>query len=320
MTSEELKKSLQDLYDDRENVGVTVYAILKDGETETPVKLDIESEAQNDLKDLFFLSLRDTISNKNDLSILNLSSSDERLDAIYVYDLEIPEELSSMETVVSRDDLLLMNLNNQSLTSIKALLIEMGNNTRQMVLYKSMAPINIFGRKNFFLKKTPSRLEKLDDEFLRISSGFQLLRIDGALLVIDLEAIEKSFGFHDVIKKEASAGIDAIEACDLLENPEVLRDLVDDVKYARKFTKVAKLSPVLNAQIPKNEILDFCKTFPSLLGRIRFNDAGDKILLDTKISKDLFIGVLMDNFLTSELTKLHYASVAKDGVDRKEDQ
>ena len=29
---------------------------------------------------------------------------------------------------------------------------------------------------------------------------------------------------------------------------------------------------------------------------------------------DLFIKVLMDDFLTSELTKLHYASIAKDAV------
>lgn len=315
MTPEELKTALQSLYNDSDNVGVTVYAILNDGETETPVKLDIESNAQSGLKTLFLQSLKDSISNKTDLSILNISSSDERLDAIYVYDLDIPEELSMLELVVSRDDLTVMNLNDQSLTSIKALLVEIGNNERQIVLYKSMAPVNIFGRKNFFLKKSESRLEKLDDEFLRISSGFQLLRIDGTLLVVDLKTLEKSFGFHDVIIREATVGVETIEAFELLENPEALRELVNDVKYARKLTKVAKSSPVLEANIPNSEILDFCRNFPALTGRIRFNESGDKILLDTKVSKDLFIGLLMDNYLTSELTKKHYASVAKDGVD-----
>ncbi|MCY3628153.1 MAG: DUF4868 domain-containing protein [Gammaproteobacteria bacterium] len=49
-----------------------------------------------------------------------------------------------------------------------------------------------------------------------------------------------------------------------------------------------------------------------MAGRIRFNDREDKIVLDTKKSKDLFIKLLMDDFLTSELTSYHYESVVKD--------
>jgi hypothetical protein len=42
--------------------------------------------------------------------------------------------------------------------------------------------------------------------------------------------------------------------------------------------------------------------------------------LDTKVSKDLFINLLMDNFLTSELTKFHYASIAKDSVENETEE
>ena len=101
----------------------------------------------------------------------------------------------------------------------------------------------------------------------------------------------------------------------MIANPEVLHELLDDVKYARRFTKVAKASPVLKAGVPNANIISFCKTFPRLAGKIRFNDDEDKIFLDTKVSKDLFIKLLMDDFLTSELTNFHYASLAKDSVD-----
>jgi len=144
-------------------------------------------------------------------------------------------------------------------------------------------------------------LEKIDDEFLRVSSGFQLLWINGELLVIDLNAIEKSFGFHEIITREAALGITSIESMELIKNPEVLRELLDDVKYARRFTKVAKASPVMKAGVANSSIINFCKNFPKLAGKIRFNEAGDKIVLDTKVSKDLFIKLLMDDFLTSEL-------------------
>jgi len=317
MNAEELKAALQFFYDNYDEIGVTVYAILKDQDDPGPKKIDIEAEATAGLKELFIQSLQDCISDKDELSVLNLSTSDERLDAIYLYDIDLPEELLAMEAVLAADDLPLLDLGESELSNIKALLIEIGNNIGQMVLYKMMAPINIFGRKSFFLKKMQHRMEKIEDEFLRISSGFQLLRINGELLVIDLGAIEKSFSFHEIIKREAALGVAKVETMQLVQNPEVLHELLDDVKYARRLTKVAKSSPVMKAGVPNASIINFCKTFPKLVGKIRFNDAEDKIFLDTKVSKDLFIKLLMDDYLTSELTRLHYESVAKDSADEE---
>lgn len=320
MTAEELKKALQAYCLDRANIGVCVYALIKDAVNPGPFKLDIEADAEAGLKALFLKSLHDEISNKENLSVLDLSSADERIDAIYVYDLDIPEDLASLEAVISQDNLPILDLNGKSLSSIKALLIEIGNDIGQLVLYKTMAPVNIFGRSSFFLRKHQSRLERLDDEFLRVSNDFQMLRINENLLVLSLEALEHHFGFHEVIKKEATLGIDAIDSAALVANPDVLRELVNDVKYARRFTKVAKASPVLKAGVSGESIVQFCKTFPNLVGRIKFNEENNKVLLDTKVSKDLFIKVLMDDFLTSELTMFHYASIAKDVVESVEKQ
>lgn len=314
MKIEELKAVLQAIIDGRNEVGLSVYAVLKDQSDALPCKLDIEASSVDGLIDLFFGSLMELI-DSTDLSILNLSTSDERLNAIYRYDLEVPAELELMEGVLGSDNLPLLDLETKNLSTIKALLIEIGNNDSQLVLYKTMAPVNIFGRSNFFLKKSRHRLEQIDDEFLRVSSNFQMMRVKDELLVIDLESLERTFGFSDVIKREAALGVDSIEKLELIHNPETLHELLGDVKYARRLTKVAKASPVLKAGIDNAKIIEFCKIFPVLAGRIRFNDAGDKIVLDTKVSKDLFIKLLMDNFLTSELTSFHYESVAKDSVE-----
>ena len=313
MNEEDLKLALQPFYDNVNELGVSIYAILKDPNNPEPKKVDIEADALDGIKALFIQSLRDSITDREDLSVLDLSTSDERVDAVYVYDIELPQELTTMESVITADDLPLLDLNVSDLSNIKALLIEIGNNVGQIVLYKTMASVNVFGRASFFLKKSQHRLEKIDNEFLRLSAGFQLLRINDNLIVMDLSAIEKSFGFHDVIKREAALGINSIEAIQLIENPAVLHELLDDVKYARRFTKIARSSPVLRAGVPNTSIINFCKNFPNLAGRIRFNEAEDKIVLDTKVSKDLFIKLLMDDFLTSELTNFHYASVAKIG-------
>tara|TARA_R110001592_G_scaffold336934_1_gene622692 strand:- start:981 stop:1955 length:975 start_codon:yes stop_codon:yes gene_type:complete len=315
VNAEQLKQSLEAFYEHYDDLGVTIYAILKGAESDEPRKIDIESDSLGGLKELFIESLRDNISRREELSALDLSSSDERIDAIYRYDIEVPEELSALETVTASDDLPVLNLNDEALSGIKALIIEIGNNIGQVVLYKTMAPVNIFGRSSFFLLKSDHRLKKIEDEFLRVSSGFQLARIMGELFVFDLSAIEKAFGFDSIIKSEATAGINAIEEIGLVENTEVLHELLNDIKYARRFVKVAKASPVLQAKIDNSQIISFCKTFPKLANRIRLNEDETKIVLDTKVSKDLFIKLLMDDYLTSELTNFHYESLAKDNAD-----
>ncbi len=314
MNAQELKDAVQVFYDHVDEIGISVYAILKDSDS-TPVKIDIENVALEGLKNLFLESIRENITNKDELTVLNLSTSDERTDAIYIYDVEIPDEMGVIDTVLSTDTLPMLDISETGLKNIKALLIEIGNHIGQIVLYKTLAPINIYGRKGFFLKKSATRLEQINDEFLRISPNFQLMRIKDKLLVMDLAAIEKSFGFQEVIKREALCGIEAIVTMSLVENMDVLHELLEDIKYARRFVKIANASPVLKASVPNHRIIDFCRTFPHLAGKIRFNDSEDKILLDTKVSKDLFIKVLMDDFLTSELTSFHYASVAKDSMD-----
>lgn len=317
MNKEELDDALQPFCAE-DQVGVSVYAVLK-GEDPTPKRLDIEAEALTGLQEMFLNNIRNEIINRDDLTVMNLSDSDERRNVIYQYDLDIPDELNALRNVTETDDIELLGIANATLGNIKALIIEIGNNDGQLVLYKTMAPINIFGRGSFFMIKHETRLEQIDEEFLRVSPGFQLFSVNNTLFVVDLKTIEKNFGFHDVVRREAEAGVDSIEAMDVLENPEALRELIDDVKFARRLTKVSRSSPVIQQEIGNESIIQFCRDFPKLAGKIRFNEDEDKIVLDTQVSKDLFLKLLMDNYLTSELTELHYESLAKDSAEAATD-
>ncbi len=318
MNKEELNTNLNHFIENSSDTGITVYVVIKN--QEKPKKLDIKQQDLPALKKIFLKQLKDEIVADDELSILKLSSSDERKKALYEYDLEIPPELTSLNDVNTNDGHELFNFQNDKINDITALLIEIGNHENQLVLYKTMAQINIYGRTSFFLKKSNQRFEQINEDFFRISSNFQLLQISNSLIVVDLSTIEKFFGFHTVIKKEAEAGIKAVEKIELLKNPDTLKELVDDISFARKLTKISKASPVLEAKVPNSKIIEFCKTFPKLKGKIKFNSDESKIQLDTKISKNLFVKILMDDFLTSELTNYHYNSLAKDSVNENETQ
>ena len=312
MTKEELLTGLEYFYNGAP-IGITVYAILKD--QEIPKKLDIEDVALPNLQEIFLQSINESIITKQGLDVLKLSDSDERRNVIYEYDLEVPEELNALEKVIETEDIPPFNFNHDSFADVNALLIEIGDNENQIVLYKKMATVNVFGRSSYFLKKARERFEQIEDEFIRISPGFQLMRYNDTLFVIDLGTIEKFFGFHDVIIREAESSLEVIEQLNILENPEALSELVTDISFARKLTKVANSSPVLQNNIPNYEIISFATTYPSLKNKMRLSNDGSKFNLDTRVSKDMFIKLLNDDFLTSQLTKLYYESLAKDGVE-----
>lgn len=310
---EMLDHKFQYFIDNQAKLGIVVYALTKN--SDTPKKMNIDPDAQRGLISLFMDNIRDNVVANEELSILQLSASDERVKVIYQYDLEIPDELKVLDEVRQTDEHEIYNIAIEGVNNIKVLLIEIGDAREQMVLYKTMAPVNIFSRKNFFLKKSRTKFEKIDDDFFRISDNFQLLRFSDGLFVFDLDTIEKSFGFHEVIIREAASGMAAIEARNIVSNIEALAELVQDVKYARKLTKVARASPVIQRGIETSKIIIFCQNYPLLKGKIRFTEDGTQILLDTKVSKDLFIKLLMDDFLISELTESYYNSIAKDTVE-----
>ncbi|WP_265413241.1 Kiwa anti-phage protein KwaB-like domain-containing protein [Enterobacter hormaechei] len=83
------------------------------------------------------------------------------------------------------------------------------------------------------------------------------MKVENDLYVVDLKLIEKMFGFHEVIKKEATLGMTAIEGMNIITDIEVIKELIDDIKYARKLTRIAKSSPVILAKIENEKIIEF---------------------------------------------------------------
>ena len=62
------------------------------------------------------------------------------------------------------------------------------------------------------------------------------------------------------------------------------------------------------------EAVEFIKKHPVTKSKLKLN-GDDKLILDTKISVEIFLKLLDDDYLQSELTKLLYDSRSKDGLN-----
>lgn len=313
MNKQELDQNLAFLFQPNANIQVIVYAILRD--EEDPRKLDIDREDLPPIRTLFLEYIQNQILLKDDYEVLMLSTADERGKCFYEYDLDVPEELAQLGAVIGNDTIPNFNFHNVSIELIDTLIIVLGNGEHQVSLFKKLSPVEVIGRgTSYILKKAAERFERFEDNLLRISPSFQAMSVNETIIILKLSTIERSFGIVDVIQREALVGIDAIRGIEILSNIETLEELVDDIGFARKLTKIARNSPVILRNIPNDQIIHFATTHPALRGKIRFNDDNTQITLDTRISKNLFVKLLNDDYLTSELTSLFYDSLAKDGI------
>ena len=105
MNIQDLREELQYFYYNQNSIGISIYALLNTTINNNLFKINIEDEASGSLKNMFLNSIENLIMKQDELFLLNLSTCDERTNAIYLYDIdEIPEDLLHIDTILNSDD------------------------------------------------------------------------------------------------------------------------------------------------------------------------------------------------------------------------
>lgn len=319
MTADEVKARVNEILS--KQYSAQIYLVLK---TENGFDLriaDIEDSIEPEMRLMFCERIRSRISQNDELSVCNLSNADDRANGLFYYDYdEYPDELSLFKIFnITRavKETIKFNFNNDNISSLYGYIVYLGSMTDGLLLFKKHYPICLIKRDAFLLGvyKSKKRFERLSDvDILRLNGDFHLIRFDDRVYVTDVSVLEKNFGFSALIFREASSAVENIGELKLLEDIQVLRDSAEEIAFARKLAKIKKGSPIFSNNIPKEVIVEFAKTNPGLKGAFKYSEDGQTIRLDTKKSKELFIKLLNDVFLRSDLTKEYYETRAKDKI------
>lgn len=301
-----------------EDCSAEFYFLLDNNGTIAIKRADIDQIASDELAKNFIDLISSTILLNDELLLLNISGADDRSNAIYRYDLpQVPGQIQHLATVLQRDDFEIFSFVNDDLAHLEGILVILGHGQQQLALYKHQYPVSLLKRDgafNLVRIRNQNRLVKLEDDVLRINSKFEFLRINDEYFIVDIKTLERFFGFHDAIRNIAAEGIANIDAAQLVVDIHALTARLDDISFSRKLVRAARASPVLGV-IPNAQVIAFVGSHPALRGKFRLSDDGTKLKLDTKVAQDLFLKILNDDFLQSELTKRYYASLAKDNLD-----
>ena len=312
-----------------------LYLILKVDDELVLRVADIEDESTApEIQHMFEEFLEATIVADEDMIVRNLSVADESPNAVYEYDYDsYPEELNlfkqfNIEEAVNIDH---FNFNTDDLNHLFGYIVYIGSMESGIVLFKKHYPISLIKRESFLLGaiKSRERFEKLPGEdIIRLNNDAQLLRVGDTIFVHNLKMLERNMGFSALVLRAANETVDAIKELDILDDVEVLKDTLDDTSFARKLSKVkkvspifklgiskeAKASPIFKLGISKEAIVEFTKNTPELAGKFKYSEDGTQIRLDTKKSKIAFLKLMNDAFLHSELTQQWYDASAKDNI------
>lgn len=317
----EVKEKVKKLLEQKN--GIEIYFVLKKNESRTIKAVNIADEfdkgntTSEEMLNGFVAVVENIFYSYNDSDeVLKLSSADERKNALYYYDLdEFPEEMEMMKEVLSDcNGMKKFNFKEDSLDEIVALITVIGNDKHRIVLYKQQYPISLLKKDKYMLTPVPhkNRLKRVDSDIIRIDFNFQFCLLENTFYVSDIDKMEKIFSFHTLITNEARKSIEKISLANILENVEVLEEELENVTFARKLTKLYKDSKVLG-MIPNKTIVEFTKKH-SYFQKNPIKSNGEKLILDTKKSKEAFIKLMNDDFLISELTNYEYESLAKNSM------
>lgn len=318
MKIEELKANIDSVMND--SYSLQLYFVLRQDNQFVLRLADLEDDsAAPELEALFTDNIRNRVLENDDLALCQLSTDDERDNAIYHYDYETyPDELGvfkdfNITTAISVTPK--FDFSKDDLGTLFGYIIYIGTMQNGIVLFKKHFPISLIKRDSFLLGavKDKRRFEKVSGEdIIRMNGSIQLLKVNEQIYVLNIKMLERNMGFTELIHKAAAQTVTSIEELGILEDIEVLKDSVAEVSFARKLSKVKRTSPIFKLGITKETIVEFTKTTAELAGKFKYSADGLTIRLDTKKSKDAFLKLMNDAFLRSELTKQYYEASAKD--------
>jgi hypothetical protein len=313
MNKEQLLERLAYFLNPDNRIGAALYFVLNENGENIVRFADVEDDAKDELKDRFLEHIREKFINNEELNYLDISQADERKNVVYRYDIdERPEGLGILDEILANDERDSFRFNEHRLENLQGYLITLGNEGNQIALYKKHHPVNLLKRDRFLLVPSLQRLVSLDSDAIAIDKSFDFMIVNNNLIVLKLSTLERYFGFEQVIRNQAMGTIALVEANALLEDIEQLYELAQKLPSARKLMRI-RTSPVLG--VPVNNVINFINNHPELTGRIGFNADSTRIRLTTGVSKKLFLKLLNDDYLFSQLTDLQYDSHAKDPLN-----
>ncbi len=331
MTEEALQAKLDGLIAQKD-CGMNLYFILHQQDEYVLKKANVKHEALTPILNVLrdsLVQLRQMME-ESTFKVLNLSEAEDRKNVIYQYDLD--EELRPIVLMKEVDANLfndgyfaannnrMFDFNIDTFKDVDAWIASYGVEDNHIIIYRKTFSVNLLKQgRNLFVFKDAEQIDVLKDDIFRIDGKIDFFLLDNTALIYNISILEKFNDFKDIVQRSARNALQQIATVDLVEDIAKLRERAEsDISFARKLVKVTTNALILNV-VSKETIIRFAREHAYISKRLKVS-AHDKFDLEKKSAQNVFVQLLDDAFLHSELSSNDYLSPGKDILRPNEEQ
>lgn len=216
--------------------------------------------------------------------------------------------------IISQWDYVTEQYSESDQKKLRGLLFRINRNDDDIWVYQRVYNVSLVKRSKSLLAavgKTNTYV-LMDSDVLRIDSRIDVLVVGDSFFSSNIDLLQKSFGFDRYIRGEAAKTIQLIDELDIVSDTGKITAFGDKetLSNAKKLLQ-AKSSPVL--KMKKRDLLTRIKKHPRY--KDKFKIQNDKIVITSQKDAGVFIKLLNDDILRSELTGREYDSLSKKILD-----
>ncbi|AYO17173.1 DUF4868 domain-containing protein [Vibrio owensii] len=317
MNNAQIKAALQNLSDNCQ--GIEVFFIDHE---DTLFRSDIRNDDLDDARNEFVAATSRKYVTNEQFTTPFLSQHDTRKHALYIFDFdETPAAFGLVDQVYAlspeeRQRLPVYEARDNRLAGIKAIILQLKTlDGKKFCFYQHVFGVTILNSGKGVLNLTThaTRVVKLQNDILRVSSNFVFMKLDDTFLIENINTLENQLNFKNVIHQRAADYTEQlVEKCFAEDLDIFLEKVQEDTSFARKVVKVCRHSVVLEQEIDTATLIDFVKQEEEYFSALKFNE--EETLFDLKSINRCrkFLELLDDDFLRSPLTQESYIARSKD--------
>lgn len=316
MTKEEIKDKVGFVANDL--IGKTIQMFVTTDTTGLQL-FNIVDRDLDELLQMFSTSVKQSIIDKEDYEVENYSTSLKRVDVIHEYDLtgHLTDEMTKMIEV---ENVQVPDYFDKSLTKIEKIngiyiVIKSNDNRSSMTLYKKVSNVDkTYASSTFFVFGSQDKVfERQKENMLKVTPSFQMIQLDGVVLLLDLDRLEKPLHLDAVLEKETARDVTKLSGNLVVNNDHLLKvckkpSVCKKLRHALKSSKVVK--KIEDGTLTVAQIITFVKTKTNL--KFHYNRSDTKFELRNDAEAMRFVKLMDDDYLLSELTGEKYDSKDKD--------
>lgn len=284
---------------------------------DTPYKINVEPEFAKSIIAILGEGVKSLIC-QADFTIVDYSTADERKNRYYRYDLpEKPQRMKAMAEVIGNADVADYDFANDKIEGLAYLIAVLSNGTdKTFVIYKQLSSLEKVAKtsKTIFGFFGDDVLKEVQDTYLRITPPFQMLYVNGEYFMLNERVVESDFQLHDVLKRQAGKLVKKLKDKQLILETKKLVHYSNTPAFCRKLVKVLSDSVVLKADFDRQRVFDFIQQDEELRELVKTKQKDDVTYIDivNKQTANIFLEILNDEFVKSEMSDLRYKAPDKD--------